>query len=449
MPHPQQVPRPSPKVLWVGPPAQGQVLARSLGQAGLLATVVRAKDLEDALDRLGNNPPSIVVLDVASAPAGAPDAVQRLLAAEPRVPVLVVADEEHPESGLNAVDAGAQDWFARERLTDAEFVSRVVAATIEVQRLRVDLAAAADGGRDAPTIARQAQELEALKELNRSRMNLLNTAAHELSTPLTPVLLQIQILRQSGPMNQDQEDSLRILDRNLARLEHLIRDILDVARLESRRLRLEKQVVDLAKLAADTVAAYKETARKGGITLELDAPGPVEAWADPRRIGQVLDNLTSNAVKFTPAGGRVRLRVLSEHDEAVVHVEDTGRGLRPQDFARLFQPFSQVHDTMQQTRAGAGLGLYICQGLIEQHAGRIWCDSPGPGKGAVFSFALPAEAAVSMAETVAARPGKGKEAPARMWPLIHFKCPECGSRDIQMRILKNRYECGACKHAWR
>jgi signal transduction histidine kinase len=114
--------------------------------------------------------------------------------------------------------------------------------------------------------------------------------------------------------------------------------------------------------------------------------------AYPSRIAQVLFNLVSNAVKFTPRGGRIEVRTSLRAGEVVVEVADTGLGLTPEQESRLFQPFSRVHAETHAAR-GTGLGLYITKGIVEQHGGRLWCHSDGPGLGTTFSFSLPAGAA--------------------------------------------------------
>ncbi|MCA1819117.1 MAG: HAMP domain-containing histidine kinase, partial [Halobacteriales archaeon] len=137
--------------------------------------------------------------------------------------------------------------------------------------------------------------------------------------------------------------------------------------------------------------SFQESAHERGVTLTVRASGPVPVEADHERLAQVLSNLLTNALKFTPAGGAVTLRVgAGPGGGAEVAVEDSGRGLTADEAARLFQPFSQVHDPGEVKEPGTGLGLYICKGIVEAHGGRIQVKSAGRAHGSTFTFELPA-----------------------------------------------------------
>lgn len=232
-------------------------------------------------------------------------------------------------------------------------------------------------------------EISRLKEVNTFKTQLLNTASHELNTPIAALRTQLYVLRSSQLAEAKKEHALQILDRNVQRLALLVRDVLDVARLDAGQLALRKAPVDVDAVLGEALDAYEEPAREAGVRLHrrLDSHATVEADAD--RLMQVAHNFLSNALKFTPPGGEILVESQPSDDGVVVNVRDSGAGLTAAQIARLFQPFSQVHDTMQQTRAGTGLGLYISKGVVEQHGGRIWALSDGPGRGTEFSFTLP------------------------------------------------------------
>jgi signal transduction histidine kinase len=234
--------------------------------------------------------------------------------------------------------------------------------------------------------AERAKELEHLKEIVEFKTRFMNMAAHELFTPLTPLKLQLALLKTGK--EGERAHALAILDRNVDRLTALTQDLLEAARIQAGALGLAKARVDLAAVVAEAVEPYKAVAQQKGIALELDAR-PTWVSADARRVGQVVGNLVSNALKFTPRGGRVRIHVLPVLDGALVRVVDTGDGLRAEDVKRLFQPFTQVHDATKSATPGTGLGLYICRAIVELHHGRIWCESDGPGRGSAFAFELP------------------------------------------------------------
>ncbi|HLE96380.1 MAG TPA: HAMP domain-containing sensor histidine kinase [Candidatus Thermoplasmatota archaeon] len=235
------------------------------------------------------------------------------------------------------------------------------------------------------------RELERLLEIDAFKTQFLNNTAHELATPLTPVKLQIHLLKRGpqGSLTPEQVRGIEILDRNVERLERLVHETLDAARLQSSRLGLRKERIDMKRVVDDAVDLFREPAKQAGITLRAEAPAPIPVDADPGRISQVLVNLISNAIKFTPDGGSVVVEARAISDAARVSVRDNGVGLDPAQIARLFQPFSQVHDAGSRVVGGSGLGLYISRGIIELHGGTIQATSPGRGRGATFSFVLP------------------------------------------------------------
>ena len=229
-----------------------------------------------------------------------------------------------------------------------------------------------------------------LRAETQARVRMLNVAAHELGTPLTPMVVQVELLKLRHANDDKDRKSLEVLERNLNRLRDLVQDLLDAARLDSGRLRVRLAPVDLAEAAARAVNAYREVAREAGLHLQLEATGQPWALADDRRLGQVLDNLLSNAVKFTPRGGSIHVRVREEGGEAVADVTDTGPGLSQEQLERLFQPFSQVHGPQEGQPKGSGLGLYISRGFVEACGGSLEVTSEGKGTGATFRVRLPA-----------------------------------------------------------
>jgi signal transduction histidine kinase len=140
-------------------------------------------------------------------------------------------------------------------------------------------------------------------------------------------------------------------------------------------------------LAAETAEAHRERAAAARVALEVEAPRGVVVLADPQRLAQVLDNLLGNALKFTPAGGRIAVEAASLDGHARLTVRDTGAGFEPGEATRLFQPFSQL--PAGKAHGGTGLGLYVSRGIVEQHGGTLLGASEGPGRGATFTMELP------------------------------------------------------------
>jgi PAS domain S-box-containing protein len=240
--------------------------------------------------------------------------------------------------------------------------------------------------------AEHKQAVARLQEVAAFKTQFLNTAAHELATPLTPIKLQLASLRGSvfGAMTPAQSEALALLDRNLDRLSLLVHDLLDAARLQGGGLKISPKPMPLGPLAADVVRSFAGKAAQDGVTLAsrgLATGATVDG--DEARLNQVLVNLVHNALKFTPRGGRVEVGLAVADGEAVLSVTDSGMGLTSDPIGRLFQPFSQVHDTARQNLGGTGLGLYISRSIVQQLGGQLVCGSDGPGRGACFEVRLP------------------------------------------------------------
>lgn len=235
------------------------------------------------------------------------------------------------------------------------------------------------------------KELQRLKELDAFKTRFVNSVAHELWTPLTPIRLQLHMLKggEPGPLTERQRRSIDMIIRNMERLILLVEEMLEGARLQAGRFRVNRAPMDLAQVVREMVDLFHVAARHSGVTLSADVARELPIDGDSNRLVQVMHNLLSNALKFTPIGGRVDVEAKVQSGVAVVRVRDTGPGLTEEQIARMFQAFGQVHEPMQRTQQGTGLGLYISQAIIDAHGGRIWAESEGPERGSVFTFTLP------------------------------------------------------------
>lgn len=249
--------------------------------------------------------------------------------------------------------------------------------------------------RDAVAELRQANER--LRDAEEARARLVNMAAHELKTPLTPIRLQMVLLKaRPQGLSEQQTRAIALLERNVDRLDHLVDDVLDATRLQGGHLAIAREPLDVSRVVGEAVESFREALEHSGLTLESELAPGLAMDGDARRLTQVVYNLLSNAIKFTPAGGRVRVTAARQGDQAVVRVTDTGVGLPPEDIAQLFRPFTQLRDPRHTTTGGSGLGLFISSGIVAQHGGRMWAESPGPGQGSTFSFALPLSKAAAL-----------------------------------------------------
>ncbi len=230
-------------------------------------------------------------------------------------------------------------------------------------------------------------EIEQLKTINRLKTQLLNTASHELNTPITPLRLQSHLLASGrlGELNDRQRRAVDIIHRNLLRLADLVTDILDVARVDSGKLKVEPEETNLSHLVHALLEEQEVAAKEHDLDLRAFIEPNVRVQADPKRITQVVQNLLANAFRFTDSPGQVTVRLMSG-DDATLSVSDTGVGMDQGQIDGLFTPFGQVHE---DSRGGTGLGLYICKGIMEGHDGSIRASSPGPGQGTTFEVRMP------------------------------------------------------------
>ncbi|HET6398807.1 MAG TPA: ATP-binding protein [Candidatus Thermoplasmatota archaeon] len=252
----------------------------------------------------------------------------------------------------------------------------------------------------------QALKLARLEETAAFKTTFLNMAAHELATPLTPLQMQIASLI-AAPRDPEDTQGLQLMERNIKRLGALVQDLLDAARLQSGKLRINPTAMSVRQSLEDVYHSFEAKARDEGITLVLDVEGDPYVRADSVRIAQVMTNLVHNAVKFTPRGGTVTLHAHSDHGCAEITVRDTGLGMTLEQRQQLFQPFGQVHSLQQKpqkARTGTGLGLYICRGILEEHGGSVEASSPGPGRGTTFTMRLPRQAIPSSVSLAPPKP---------------------------------------------
>jgi signal transduction histidine kinase len=238
-----------------------------------------------------------------------------------------------------------------------------------------------------------AEKTRELEVASTHKSDFLANMSHELRTPLNAIIGFTQVLQQKlfGTVNDKQEEYLEDIHSSANHLLALINDVLDLSKVESGQVELERAPFVLRETLERGVVMVRERAVKNGVELALAPEADVQlVEGDERRIRQVVFNLLSNAVKFTPRGGSVEVSSAHRNGEVLVSVADTGPGIAPEDQRRIFQEFQQTELGAEQ-REGTGLGLALSRKLVELHGGRIWVDSE-LGKGSTFTFTLPAEA---------------------------------------------------------
>jgi PAS domain S-box-containing protein len=274
-------------------------------------------------------------------------------------------------------------------ITERKRAEETQRALIEQQQARMQ---AEDERRRAEQSYRVAQEA------NRAKDEFLMTLSHELRTPMTAILGWARLLPTMSPEDTNFREAIDQIARGAQLQAHLIDDVLDVSRIVSGKMRLSRETVDVARLVTRSVEAVRPTADARSITLSTSiAPGLGTVVADPTRLQQVLWNLLTNAVKFTPKGGRVEVKADRTDSHIEVCVVDTGEGIDPAFLPHVFEPFRQAENPNTRIHGGLGLGLSIVRYIVEAHGGSVSAESAGRNRGATFKLTLPIAAVIPAA----------------------------------------------------
>lgn len=233
------------------------------------------------------------------------------------------------------------------------------------------------------------RRLEELERSSRMMSQFLAMLAHELRNPLAPMRNAVTLMQLEPTASPALRSARDILDRQLTHVTRLVDDLLDIGRLTTGKIRLQREDVSVADLVARAVETARPLieARRHTLTIELP-PQPVHVDADPTRLSQIMQNLLVNAAKYTPDGGRVAVKAHSADGFVTISVTDNGRGIARGDLQRIFELFAQG-DNGVPNDSGLGVGLTLARSLAEMHGGRLDAESPGPGQGSTFLLRLP------------------------------------------------------------
>jgi CheY-like chemotaxis protein len=245
-------------------------------------------------------------------------------------------------------------------------------------------------------MALRAEELERvnaeLRELDRAKDGFLTNVSHELRTPLSTVRGYAEMFASGslGPLEPEQAKGVDVIHRNVQRLEFLIEEMLDFSRMQIQGLKLDRRLVNVANMLTEAGDSLEPSLARKAMRIETGWPADLPpAWCDRNRVGQVLGILLSNAFKFSPEGGVVRLTAETRPPRTlVVHVADAGIGIEPAHQKRIFDKFFQVDSSMTRRYEGAGIGLSIAKSIAEAHGGHLELESAA-GEGSTFSLVLP------------------------------------------------------------
>jgi signal transduction histidine kinase/ActR/RegA family two-component response regulator len=243
---------------------------------------------------------------------------------------------------------------------------------------------------------------------SRTKDEFLAILSHELRSPLQGILGWLTVLRETRPEPAQTQRALQAIERGVRQQAQLVNDILDVSRIVAGKLQLEREAVDLAALVEECVDQTVPEARERALELESDVTHCGVVLGDRHRLRQSVTNILANALKFTPAGGRIVVRCYREESDVVITVRDTGQGIAPAFLPHIFDRFTQADDGPRPSAGGLGLGLSIVRQIVEVHGGSVHAESAGLSRGATFVLRLPLappdSGAVAESSDSAARP---------------------------------------------
>ena len=363
----------------------------------LLESILMLEDYEvttassgpEALEKVGAAAPDVVLLDVMMPGMDGFEVCERLKSdpATANLPVVMVTALRETPDRVRALEAGADDFLTKP-VDEIEVVARVK-SLVRAKRDRDALDASFGELRAAHDELQRAEEM---------RDSLTQMLVHDLRTPLTTMMLSLDLLQSSAedadedapPLDEMQREMIGMALRGSNHLLDLVNDLLDIAKMEGGELQIARESVDVAQLFA---AARESVATQlGEAEVELDqtiAPDSATIQADGDLLRRVLVNLLGNAIKFTPRAGRIEVSAQLHASGWHLAVRDQGPGIAPQHRERIFEKFGQVEMRAQGERPSTGLGLTFCRLAVEAHGGAIWVESE-EGQGSTFRFTLAA-----------------------------------------------------------
>jgi signal transduction histidine kinase len=243
------------------------------------------------------------------------------------------------------------------------------------------------------------QDVTQLRQQDEIKKGVISTVSHQLKTPLTSIRMAIHLLLEEkvGPLTEKQVELLVAANEDSDRLHSILNSLLDISRIESGRAPIDFHAVSPHSMVSEVVESFRRAAQDQGVSLSREFPDDLpEVWADVTRINHVFGNLLSNALQYTPPGGKITLSAKAGEERIQFSVSDTGKGIPSKYLPRIFEQFFRVPD--QRKEAGAGLGLAIVKEIVEAHGGTIRVESH-EGKGTTFTFTLRRADRISKEET--------------------------------------------------
>lgn len=349
--------------------------------------VTAVDNAQTGIDMLSSNTFNVALIDIKMPGKDGIEALKQIKAINPDIEVLIMTGHATMEQAIQAVKHDASDFILKP--FDAHEI------TIPVEKAFKNYELKATNKRLLKEIREERDRLlkmnEKLRELDQMKSSFVSTVSHELRTPLTIINSTVSNIIDGivGDVPAYQVKWLNMIKQNAHRLGSLIEDILDMARLESGKVDMHRERIDIAGLVKKITANLTTLAEKSSVKLTAAVPEHIpHIDAHPGRIEQVITNLITNAIKFTPAEGTIAASIARKGNFVLISVQDTGIGIAPENLVSIFDRFRQVEKKQDPRAKGIGLGLAIAKEIIAQHNGRIWAESK-PGHGSTFTFTLP------------------------------------------------------------
>jgi len=339
-----------------------------------------AENGREALEMVGAHPFDLVLLDVMMPEMDGFETLRRLKADEAtrHIPVIMISAVSELESVVRCIELGAEDYLSKP--FNPVLLRARVGASLERKRAH---------DREARLFAQLQENFGRLQALEKLRDDLTHMIIHDLRTPLTSVIVGMETVELMGELNADQREMLALALNGGATLLGMINDLLDVEKMESGAMTLDFSTIEPAELVNSALGQVASLA--AGKSLLLDAhiaPDTPDFPGDEGKLRRVLVNLIGNAIKFTPANGTISVGVNRDADTVVFSVRDTGEGIPPEAFGRIFEKFGQVEGRRGGRAMSTGLGLTFCKLAVEAHGGEMSVESE-IGQGSTFRFGVP------------------------------------------------------------
>jgi signal transduction histidine kinase/ActR/RegA family two-component response regulator len=350
-----------------------ELMVARLGAAGLHAT--GCNDIHEVCGRLEDGVGALVLTEEALSPAAIAELTATLREQPPwsEIPVVIL-------TGAPSLDVKQRSFEELRRRTNVTLVDRPVRITTLISSVQSALRAR----------QRQYEVRDLMRQLEdriQERDRFLAVLGHELRNPLAAILLASQMTDADGKLDGEHA---RLIERQSQHLSRLVNDLLDLSRVAAGKIVLKREVIDLREVVAQSIRAVKPGAEKHGLDIIVSQPeDPVTVDADPIRIDQIITNLLTNAIKYTPDGGHITLTIGTDTEDAFLNVSDDGVGIAPERIGGIFELFAQAENAIGRAQGGMGIGLALVRNLVHLHDGRVEARSEGLGKGSSFEVRFP------------------------------------------------------------